>query len=455
VLQGYWYSRYNLGSLVMKSGNGVTFMPPDGMPQEMAAMVSDDESTATPPQNPALLSRVYDGGDPTFINADDGNPMNLANGRWPAATVTTTSPSSAAWTIIKEVEWAKLFHVDGHFGVTGGEVDGIPGAQQRFIGIPLYVSAINQAMEWMNNRAAFSSGDTEGEYLMMLALSGLADVTLASAMPHSTTNRYAMVGGMIADMNDMGDAAALGGMLLQAAGMIFANAPAPATISERAAAITGLVWFAAADEANKAAALAKIASYATELVGEAPNGVVEHAHRVRGLLEASRILGDAAYLTAATESYQQIEDGYDWKKGVFAGQDSYTVDDIGVILGALNSTIAHGDSSLTNVTKLTTSFFESFVNLSGLQLSAPPVAALPAYEQLPNEMFHRYPSVPKPPMAGGDHGTAPVFAASVTYDRDAGTWTQERSFNTAGAMHLANEMIWMHGDEVSGYPIVD
>ena len=121
----------------------------------------------------------------------------------------------------------------------------------------------------------------------------------------------------------------------------------------------------------------------------------------------------------------------------------------------MNSTIAHGDSSLTNVTKLTTSFFESFVNLSGLQLSAPPVAALPAYEQLPNEMFHRYPSVPKPPMAGGDHGTAPVFAASVTYDRDAGTWTQERSFNTAGAMHLANEMIWMHGDEVSGYPIVD
>ena len=71
----------------------------------------------------------------------------------------------------------------------------------------------------------------------------------------------------------------------------------------------------------------------------------------------------------------------------------------------------------------------------------------------PDELFHRYPDTPMPPMAGGDHGMAPMFAASVTYDDDTETWTGRDSvFDTAGGMWLANEMMWFHNDEVDGYP---
>ncbi len=51
------------------------------------------------------------------------------------------------------------------------------------------------------------------------------------------------------------------------------------------------------------------------------------------------------------------------------------------------------------------------------------------------------------------HGIAPVFAASVTIGIDG--WTADRDhFDTAGAMHAANEMIWFHSDEINGFPDV-
>ena len=49
-----------------------------------------------------------------------------------------------------------------------------------------------------------------------------------------------------------------------------------------------------------------------------------------------------------------------------------------------------------------------------------------------------------------DNGIAPVFASSVTY-KD-GKWEIDRTFDVAGAMHAANKMIWLHHDEVDGFP---
>ena len=40
--EGYWYSRYNLGNLVMRSGLGETFMPDPAMIQKMIQMVDAD-----------------------------------------------------------------------------------------------------------------------------------------------------------------------------------------------------------------------------------------------------------------------------------------------------------------------------------------------------------------------------------------------------------------------------
>ena len=57
--QGYWYSRYNLGNLVMKSGMGESFKPNPEMVKKMIAMVSDEISEAKPAKNPALIKRIF------------------------------------------------------------------------------------------------------------------------------------------------------------------------------------------------------------------------------------------------------------------------------------------------------------------------------------------------------------------------------------------------------------
>ena len=88
------------------------------------------------------------------------------------------------------------------------------------------------------------------------------------------------------------------------------------------------------------------------------------------------------------------------------------------------------------------------------QQSAPPISVSKSefeYEGEP-EIFFRYPDMPFPPMAGGKYGIAPVFASSVTYGD--GEWKIDRTFDSAGAMHASNEMIWLHHDEVDGFPEV-
>lgn len=73
------------------------------------------------------------------------------------------------------------------------------------------------------------------------------------------------------------------------------------------------------------------------------------------------------------------------------------------------------------------------------------------YEGEP-ESYFRYDGVTLPPMAGGEFGIAPVFATEVSLLQN-GIWTvTDGRFDSAGAMHAANEMIWLHYDELNGFP---
>ena len=112
----YWYSRYNLLSLTMQSGNGEVFMPDQEMMMAAMQMVDanmDDGDVVTPPVNPAMLSIVYAGGDPHFTQMMD--PNDFGTMRWVGGDTRVTTEASA-WTITKELEWARQFHVDEHFG---------------------------------------------------------------------------------------------------------------------------------------------------------------------------------------------------------------------------------------------------------------------------------------------------------------------------------------------------
>jgi len=205
---------------------------------------------------------------------------------------------------------------------------------------------------------------------------------------------------------------------------------------------------------NKAEALEMIAEWGQELAMGKAHTTVERAYQVRGLIEAGRTTNNDQLLNKAARTFNKMVRKYDGRYGIFKRQNTYTIDDVGTILGSINAARLFLGNRINQARaeEVFTGFYEGTVNISGLQISSPPVGLFKApFEQEKPELFLRYPTTPFPPMAGGDYGIAPVFAASVTWD-DA-QWTADQyNFDTAGAMHAANEMIWFHNDEVNGFP---
>ncbi len=450
--EGYWYSRYNLGNLVMRSGMGDTFMPEKEMIMQMIKMADanpDDGNTAVPPMNAALLRSVFASGDPHYItqfNADD-----FSTQRWdPASFDTTITTPAMAWTIIKETEWAKQFHVDSHFGT----VDDNFGAQWRFVGLVMNAEAkmqLQYALQNLkNDQGLFANSDGSvdysGNWAMLIALSDTGSLAMMDAVPHSSTNRY------------FDNDASM--MFLNTADMLYgalANRT-PVDTNELSLAIQGLTWFAAhaTNADHQAAAIAKISQFGDMLAAGNYSTATEQSAAIRGLVEAYRISGDSKYLDAAAANFGALSASYDAANGVFSTQSSYTIDNIATIFGALNSLKLFGGSTVNqnSVEDIFTHFYENAVNKSGLQMAAPPIPiAKGKFEQDEPPIFYAYPGMPAPPMAGGDFGVAPVFATEVSFDGSNWSVTNAR-FDTAGALHASNEFIWFHNDEVDGFPVI-
>ena len=180
--EGYWYSRYNLGNLVFRSGLGVTFQPTPEMIQAMVKMVDanpDDGDTAAPAKGIALLQAVYASGDPHYTQPLD--VKDFATQRWAPDTFDTTITTRAmGWAIIKESEWAKQFHVDTHFGTPQDDF----GAQWRFVGLVLNAESKMQLqyalqnLKTENGLVANSDGtvDYTGNWVMLEALSDVGNL---------------------------------------------------------------------------------------------------------------------------------------------------------------------------------------------------------------------------------------------------------------------------------------
>ena len=175
--EAYWYSRYNLGHLTMRAGMGETFTPDPGMVERMIAIVDadpEDGDTVSPSVNPALLRTVYAAGDPHWLQTAD--PTDFATLRWdPESFDTRITGSALGWTLIKELEWAKQFHIDGHFGTPEDDF----GAQWRFMGLVLTAMAKEQALAWMELNAAGEMVmiDAADPFVMLMAISaGLSAV---------------------------------------------------------------------------------------------------------------------------------------------------------------------------------------------------------------------------------------------------------------------------------------
>ena len=76
--EAYWYSRYNLANLVMRSGMGVQMKPPMEKVQQMMEMAGITER----PSNPYLVRALYRSGDPHLIQEFNGDANDFANFRW-------------------------------------------------------------------------------------------------------------------------------------------------------------------------------------------------------------------------------------------------------------------------------------------------------------------------------------------------------------------------------------
>ena len=147
--------------------------------------------------------------------------------------------------------------------------------------------------------------------------------------------------------------------------------------------------------------------------------VADKAQAIRGLIQTCRLSEDAKYLESAADAFESLTKEYDGAHGIFTGQNEYTIDPVDNVLEALNILQRFGGQAVdqTVIEQMLNGFYESVVNNSGLQLSAPPVGMFKGefVTKFP-ELFYRYPTMPMPPMAEEPPGIAPVFVSEVTFD---------------------------------------
>ena len=477
--EGYWYSRYSLGSLTRQSGLGQAFSMAQMqavVPSLMRAVGATSDDPIVLPTNVALLYEVYAGGDPHFRTPllDTTFLKDAGDARWVGGPARLTT-ASTGFTVTKELEWAKMFHRAAHFGEPN--VDHF-GSFWRFQGMVFAMEAKATLNDYLANRSKFERSRT-GDYALLLAFSDatgmysapdLANNQGPNALPpsYSPANRYL-------------DAVAAANFAAAArAEFQTVLATQPESAQDLGLAIQSTIWYASVthdpqEHARAGAAvrrwgdrLARMAERrSTEASSDDHQAPVDRAYEVRGLIEAGRTTGDLRYLQAAADAFARMTAHFDYQHGVLNGTHTLTSGDVGEIAGAFNAAqiFLTNYINVANANTLFGDWWEGNLDLSGMEISSPAVTAFKSsYELLDppgrgtvlqSPLNYRYPSVPLPQDAGGPNGIAMVLASWIKWDSDNQTWYANHNwFDTAGAMHAAIEFMWFHSDEVNGFPVV-
>ena len=462
VANAYWYSRYTLGSLAMMSGLGPTFAPPMEAVLGMVAAIDqgpEEGEHVTLPANAGLLQAVFASGEPAFMAEFNGDPNDLANFRWDAATFDETITSSAqAQLIIKELEWAKFFNSPGWSGPVTNDF----GAQDRFKGMVMYALAKNQigfALQNLRNDDGFfvtalqPQGDTFAVSDGSVTLVDQAQVLQALSDMRWLLQHADQFNGVYGDADFLV-------LVSEAADALFdqVRAMPVESLFEAGLSAQAAAWYAAAtdDPDRQAEALVWLGELGDALLVADTSGPIEDARVARGLFEAARVLDLSVYHEGAQASVDRLLASYEPATGHFAGITVIQDWEVGDILGALNSALVNGSSTLDRATVQATyaGFFEAIVNRGGLLQSVIPkeLEASPfELERFPDDLSFAYPGIP----GMGAIGRAAVHASELRFDADAGVWVVENTrFDSAGAMHTSNEMFWTFG-LVDGFPDVE
>jgi len=447
--EAYWYSRYNLGQLMSRAWFWEMMVPPKwAMPKMMAMVDSDfdmkklkswdfsywDWDHFMPPKNPYLLKTVYTSWSSNFIKKI--NPKDFSTLRWDKAQMDTNYTGEAFWwMILKEWEWAKNFHNEGHFG----KITDPRWAQWRMVWMILTTEAKAQTKSYVSLKKEWKIRMNETDRIVMLeAISSMYSLTSnKDKYPLTYDEKYSILakklsGDLYKELKDI----------------------KPSNLKNASLMVQATVWYLTKVQKDSSALNLDLKNDIDNLLSYKPVNASDKSYMIRWLVEWQRILKNDYGIS---NLFKDLVKDYDWKNGYFKSQTKYTIDDIGSILWALNALDIFKqkwvDSNLNK--KLLTSVFESMVNLSGMMRSTPPIPVSKSkweYEWMPKMNFG-YPTIPKPPMAWWEFWVAPVFAWEIEFDTKTSSWkVSDDRFYTAWAMHAANEMIWFHHFEVNGFP---
>ncbi|MFQ5880177.1 MAG: hypothetical protein ACE5IZ_08400 [Dehalococcoidia bacterium] len=406
------------------------------------------------PIMPLMLRSVYTSGNPTWkgsaadVLAGISN-LDFTKMRWLATPAAmggdgdnsgTFSNAAQAWTIVKLLEWSRMFEVGAHFGAPDDNF----GAQQRFMGMALFAEAVMMLKDMMQNGSKYTPSHA-GNMATIIAAVDLNQLASGAG------SRSQMVAMQLEQMMGMATGAIAGMAATMADGMVAAvDATSLVTPADMSLSIQALTWYNLIGNSTP-----KIRTLASKLATTSADDILSMSHKLRGLLEAQR-LGIDDYTSEIDTLWERIKADYDGTTGSFASKATFTSDDLAVILGALNALRLFPPDRdqvlVSEANALLLGFFEATTRV--LQLSAPPKVlgdGTPVlkgmYEATDPDSWYGHPDLDAPPIAG----VAPVFGSSITFA--GGQYALNgKTMDTAGNMHLSTEMIWYHISYVNGFP---
>ena len=457
-----WYSIMNVLALSLGSGMGV---PLEDAERDQAASWAGMSWDDLPLTNPLPLKGIFKSGDPHLLKPFQ--QTNLDTWRWnPDSFDRTLVPQAQGWTILAECECAKWFALSQ-------SSEGLPNDmrnQWKALAMFLYTLARQQCDFAINNlrndqglfltsselgsvRITNEATNLEDQLCMLWACSDLA---LMAKQPNTIfTNESSRECFVTFADRLFEDIWAAKDMLLDTS----LN-----KVLAQSIAIPALVWYSCATDVQdlRARCLWMLRGFAdnlvkardaNEMVGDT---LVDAAAALRALVDAFRVTRLRTYAETSIKVFDFIESQWS-KAGVYsptplAPEYTLNADDVGIILGALNSSRLflkeRVDRKLAEIRMRV--FFCKAVNMSGLQMSMPSMDFLPEWlQQREPEIHFRHSLCPLP----SEVEIAPVFAGEVSYDPQSDTWSRNALFDVPAAMHACCELLWLN-EAINGFPEV-
>jgi len=429
--EGYWFSRYNTDAFFSGSKAGETVAGTDAEFNPMIASVSDSLSTAGDPKSPLILLRSANESNPAYSDS-----LKL---EWNNPDVPLTTPGETlGWSILNALEASKNFNRDAEFGIVGA--NDVPAAQERFSGLLLCRTALEQAQEFISHPEKFDLSRLKDKSLLLWAFSDLSLALQPKAVLGSTTNRcYQLAEVEFPDLSTQ---------ISTQADLLKSMLDAPTNMEEMSLGIQALVWYSHLRQ-DLPEIKELILQYAAQLMAGNPSSLIERSHTIRGLTEVFRLTSDSQYAVRIEQLFKDVLTDYDSANAVFKSVVSYTPESVAVVLGSLYTLLTFGNqilnpTDLSNCVQIFQNFFENSVAREGLQISAPPFEAIPEYARK-TEISHRYPGMPIPEEVPSEFGVAPVFAGEIQWSKSAKAWKRSISqFDAAGGLHLSTELLWFY-----------